>query len=72
LLPAPAGGGEREEEQKEWSREVLPAKKQKKRQGEDKAEGENEGERGLEFPKDLCVIFENCRDLFVKQNFPLI
>jgi hypothetical protein len=28
--------------------------------------------RGKEIPKDLCAIFENCRDLSVKQNFPLI
>jgi LDH2 family malate/lactate/ureidoglycolate dehydrogenase len=42
--------------------------------GEDKTDRDrkNKEERGLEFPKDLCVISKNCRDLFVKQNFPLI
>jgi hypothetical protein len=35
-------------------------------------EKKNRGEEGMEFSKDLCVISENCRDLFVKQNFPLI
>jgi hypothetical protein len=46
----------------------------KKRQGEDKAERErkNRGEREKERPKDLCVILENFRDLFVKHKFPLI
>jgi hypothetical protein len=32
----------------------------------------NRKERELELPKDLCAISKNCRDLFVKQNFPLI
>jgi hypothetical protein len=32
----------------------------------------NRGEEGMKFSKDLCVISENCRDLVVKQNFPLI
>jgi hypothetical protein len=43
----------------------------KKCQGEDKAERErkNRGEREKELPKDLCVILENCRDLFVKHKF---
>jgi hypothetical protein len=42
--------------------------------GEDKTDRErkNREERELEFPKDLCIISKNCRDLFVKQNFPLI
>jgi hypothetical protein len=35
-------------------------------------ERKNRGEREKELPKDLCVKLENCRDLFVKQNFPLI
>jgi hypothetical protein len=35
-------------------------------------EKKNRKERELELPKDLCAISENCRDLFVKQNFPLI
>jgi hypothetical protein len=35
-------------------------------------ERKNRGEREMELPKDLCVKSENCRDLFVKQNFPLI
>jgi hypothetical protein len=26
----------------------------------------------MEFPKGLYAISKNCRDLFVKQNFPLI
>jgi hypothetical protein len=26
----------------------------------------------MEFSKDLYVIIENCKDLFVKQNFPSI
>jgi hypothetical protein len=34
--------------------------------------GKNRGGRELGSSKDLCVISENCRDLFVKQNFPLI
>jgi hypothetical protein len=29
----------------------------------------NRGEREIGFPKDLCVISENCRDLFVKHKF---
>jgi hypothetical protein len=33
---------------------------------------ENRGEEGMEFSKDLYVITENCKGLFVKQNFPLI
>jgi hypothetical protein len=32
----------------------------------------NRGEREKRLPKDLCAISENCRDLSVKQNFPLI
>jgi hypothetical protein len=40
--------------------------------GEDKSERENREERGMVFPKDLCAIWKNCRDLFVKQNFPSI
>jgi hypothetical protein len=32
----------------------------------------NREEREIGFPKDLCVILENCRDLSVKQNFPSI
>jgi hypothetical protein len=35
-------------------------------------EKKNREERELEFPKDLSAKSENCRDLFVKQNFPLI
>jgi hypothetical protein len=30
------------------------------------------GERGLVFPKDLCINTKNCKGLTVKQNFPLI
>jgi hypothetical protein len=33
---------------------------------------EKREERRMEFPKGLYVKFENCRDLFVKQNFSLI
>jgi hypothetical protein len=29
-------------------------------------------EEQMDFPKDLNTISENCRDLFVKQNFSLI
>jgi hypothetical protein len=32
----------------------------------------NREEGGMEFPKDLCAKSENYKDLFVKQNFPLI
>jgi hypothetical protein len=28
-----------------------------------------EGEGGMDFPKDLCVILENCRGLSVKHKF---
>jgi hypothetical protein len=35
-------------------------------------EGRSRGEREIGFPKDLCVNLDNCRDLFVKSNFPLI
>jgi hypothetical protein len=35
-------------------------------------EKKNRGEEGMEFPKDLYVITENCKGLSVKQNFPLI
>jgi hypothetical protein len=35
---------------------------------EDKGERERR-EGGMKFPKDLCAISENCRDLSVKQNF---
>jgi hypothetical protein len=40
---------------------------------EDKGQGQgNRGEGEKRFPKDLYVNTENCRDLFVKQIFPLI
>jgi hypothetical protein len=32
----------------------------------------NRGGREIEFPKDLCVNLENCRDLSVKHKFSLI
>jgi hypothetical protein len=32
-------------------------------------ERKNRGGRELGFPKDLCVILENCRDLSVKHKF---
>jgi hypothetical protein len=32
-------------------------------------EKRNRGEGGIDFPKDLCAISENCRNLSVKQNF---
>jgi hypothetical protein len=35
-------------------------------------EKKNRGEGEMELPKDLCAILENCRGLFVKQNFPLM
>jgi hypothetical protein len=35
-------------------------------------EKKNRGEEGMEFSKGLYVITENCKDLFVKQNFPSI
>jgi hypothetical protein len=35
-------------------------------------EKKNREERELELPKDLSAKSENCRDLFVKQIFPLI
>jgi hypothetical protein len=35
------------------------------------SEKKNIGERGMEFPKDLCAILENCRDLSVKHKFPI-
>jgi hypothetical protein len=45
--------------------------------GEEKKEdtpgGKETEEKGKwSSPKDLWVILENCRDLFVKKNFPLI
>jgi hypothetical protein len=33
---------------------------------------ESRGERQMEFPKDLCAIWENCRGLSIKHNFSLI
>jgi hypothetical protein len=38
----------------------------------DAREKRNRGEREKRLPKDLCTILENCRNLFVNQNFPLI
>jgi LDH2 family malate/lactate/ureidoglycolate dehydrogenase len=44
-----------------------------KKPGEDKTERERKNRKGgLEFPKGLYVKSKNCRDLFEKQNFPLI
>jgi hypothetical protein len=46
----------------------LPVK-----EGESQIEEETEREEGgMDFPKDLCAISENHRDLSVKQNFPSI
>jgi hypothetical protein len=50
-------------------RSAACGRKGRRHQGRDKAERE---ERGMDFPKDLCVISENCKGLSVKQNFPLI
>jgi hypothetical protein len=46
--------------------ELLPVGKKNGR------ERKNRGGREIEFPKDLCVNLENCRDLSVKHNFSLI
>jgi hypothetical protein len=63
-----SGGGERVDgrERKRW---VLPVGNKKK--GDARIRKRRE-ERQLDFPKGLYVKSENCRDLFVKQNFPLI
>jgi hypothetical protein len=62
---------EREEGKQELDRAAVPPVG-RKRGGDakrgDKAEGE---ERYMEFPKGLCVISENCRDLFIKPKFPV-
>jgi hypothetical protein len=58
----------REEEKKRLDAAAAGGK-QKKRWAPGRR---NRGERGMEFPKDLCAKSENCRDLSVKQNFPLI
>jgi hypothetical protein len=50
-----------------WQRGVLFIVKIKKA-----PEKKNRGEGEMEFPKDLCAISENCRDSFVRQNFPSI
>jgi hypothetical protein len=65
---------EREKEGTGWIRlkggEGLATGEEKK---EDTPGGKETEEKGKwSSPKDLCVILENCRDLFVKQNFPLI
>jgi hypothetical protein len=68
------GGSQLEEEQREKEEE-------KKRldaaaaSGKEKGwvpERRNRGEGEKRFSKDLCTISENCKDLFVKQNFPSI
>jgi hypothetical protein len=47
-------------------------RRQNKKCQERISQRENREERGMVFPKDLCAIWKNCRDLFVKQNFPSI
>jgi hypothetical protein len=39
---------------------------------EDKGKRDSRGERQLGFSKGVYAKSENCRGLFVKQNFPLI
>jgi hypothetical protein len=59
------GGGKRGGK---WGRE-----KNRDVRGEIKQrEKKNRRGREKELPKDWCAISENCGDLFVKQNFPLI
>jgi hypothetical protein len=74
LLPVIGGGSQLEEEQREKEEEkkhLDAAAAGGKEKGW--APGKrNRGEGGMEFPKDLCAKSENCRDLFVKQNFPSI
>jgi hypothetical protein len=59
-----------EKREREWIRRRLCCRWGEK--GRHAREKRNRGEREKRFPKDLCTISENCRDLFVKQNFPLI
>jgi hypothetical protein len=49
-------------------REKCPARERKR---ESNRRGTEEEGGGLDFPMDLCAISENCRDLFVKQKFPV-
>jgi hypothetical protein len=54
----------------EREREEEPGGDEDGAAGEEKKRGarirESRGERQMEFPKDLCVNSENCRDLSVK------
>jgi hypothetical protein len=50
--------------------ELLPVGGKKKKGDARIRKKREEGQ--MKFPKGLYVISENCRDLFVKQNFPLI
>jgi hypothetical protein len=59
--------GEREREEKKMG---LPPVEENRIEAAGRKETEEKGKWSS--PKDLCVKSENCRDLFVKQNFPLI
>jgi hypothetical protein len=58
---------EERKNEREKERDV-PARERKRKPNRRGIEGE---EGGMDFPKDLCAISENCRDLFVKQIFPI-
>jgi hypothetical protein len=57
-----------EKTEREREREKCLARERKRESNRGVTEEEG---GGLDFPKDLCVILENCRDLFVKQKFPV-
>jgi hypothetical protein len=69
LLGARAGGGE-DRREREREKEIDAAASEWRRRPNRRRTERREG--GMDFPKDLCAISENCRDLSVKQNFPSI
>jgi hypothetical protein len=53
---------------KDGAEKSVPPVRKRRKSNRERTERE-EGELG--FPKDLYINSENCRDLFVKQNFPI-
>jgi hypothetical protein len=65
------GGRERGGVDKVGNQKHVPPVKIRKQKRNVRIRKRREEEQ-MDFPKGLTAISENCRDLFVKQNFPLI
>jgi hypothetical protein len=61
-----------EEREREWMRRKLCCRWGIKMPEENKGKRDSREERQLGFSKGVYAKLENCRGLFVKQNFPLI